>query len=700
MRKKAGFREMIAGVVFSVFCIFMVINFFFFSTFMKEQVRKKFIDENRYISYVTEEILEEEKQKILDSAGIIANYERAYLGLVEKIFYSIEYSKNSKGEHEGKVVFQNPDKLAYMKLANYIKNGLFCNDNTKNIMLIDKDRKLLGYTIGNNKDFLDTGNEKYVEDVLKNSSADFAGVAFLQEKNGKMFLKGAKAAASMGDDIRGVVVVGRTLETDFLENLKDKTNKDIILIINNKIVNSTIFENGTKITGNIIKNKLIERRKKIEMMSEEAQRQFKNGGVKPKMLLPKNDAYFEMLIGGREMGFNYFPIYDYENKLIGYIGVGFNIGIINEITHNAIKGFLIYSALFAIMLSLMLHKGLKKAFEPFESILVHFSKIIKGKYEKLTIKTIGELKTIVDSVNMLTETIELREEQLKDANRELEELNRELEEKVEERTYELKETITALQLTKSELIESMEKMKQMQEQLVATEKMASIGKIAGGIAHEVNSPLGAILTSAQSIKFDADFVKQKEEKESIIEGAGIIESAVRKVRDIISKLLIFTNKGGDRKEIVNLSGLFVAMTEDIRRDSLNEGIDIIQEFEPNIQIEGSGLELTQALKGIIINAKDAVLKKQGKEKFIKIKLSSETVDEKRKITIIIEDNGIGIKESDKGKLFVPFFTTKDVGKGLGLNLSVGREIFRKHNGSIEFESTEGIGTKFIITMDA
>lgn len=696
MKSKKTFRLFITGVVFSVFLIFISVNFIFFTSLMKNQIRMKFIDENRYISRVTEELIDEEKNRMMDYGIVVKNYERAHFGVAEGIFFDLDYDKIARYKTaEGVFSLKPVTKLSYMTLANTIKNGITNHDDGKNIILIGKDKKILGYTLDDTREFLDTGNEEYINDLVTNKNGDYAGLSFLQERNGKIFVKAAVPALNYMHEITGIYVVGKTLDSSFLDNLKMKTNKDIFLIKDNEIISSTIYDNGSRITGIKIKKKLTEPRTKIDLKEfekginnhKEMKKRIKHFGT--------DDGYFEMQIAGRDMGINYFPLYDYNKKLIGFIGVGFSLGIITDMTHEGIMGFVLYSAVFAFLLLIMLVKGLKKGFKPFENIMVLFEKLSQGKYERIDVKAYGELKMLVDSANILTETIELRESQLKDANRELEELNRELEEKVEERTYELKETIEALQKTKSELIDTIDKMKKMQEQLVASEKMASIGKLAGGIAHEVNSPLGAILTSAQSIKLDADFINQPEEKSSITEGVTIIETAVKKVRDIISKLLIFTNKGGERKEVINISKLLDAIVQDLKEDYSLEGINLLAELEENVIIEGSGLEFSQAIKGIIANGRDACLRKRSPNMEIKVNLKNNADN----ITISIADNGSGIKESDKNRVFDPFFTTKDIGKGLGLNLSVGREILKKHNGSITFESTENIGTVFNIIIE-
>lgn len=236
-----------------------------------------------------------------------------------------------------------------------------------------------------------------------------------------------------------------------------------------------------------------------------------------------------------------------------------------------------------------------------------------------------------------------------------------------------------------------EELVQAQQQLIQAEKLATVGTLAGGVAHEINNPLAAILTNAQMMLMTAE---NEDDKESL----QLMEEAAKRCRSIIQKLMTYSRKPLGGREISNvdlekalhnvISFLGYQLTQD------NVRLNTKLENGPFI-VKGSQNELEQVFTNLILNARDAIkrIKKAGE-----IEISISNINSK--ITINVKDNGIGISEEHISKIFDPFFTTKDVGKGTGLGLSICQSIVEEHKGSIEVKSQQGQGATFKIQLPA
>ncbi len=274
-------------------------------------------------------------------------------------------------------------------------------------------------------------------------------------------------------------------------------------------------------------------------------------------------------------------------------------------------------------------------------------------------KSVAELKRLV---KVLTK----REIELTKAKDELEELNVHLEDKVEERTRQLKET---------------------QEQLIQSAKMATIGTLAGGVAHEINNPLGAILTNTQMLIIE---VKDPDQREAL----KLIEEGTRRCRDIVMALLKYSRKPEfDEFKPVELNNIINDVCNLLQHQLDTENIHIKKEYGDIPQIEGNANELQQVFTNLILNARDAI-KRTGDAREITIR----TYRENNSVVAQVIDTGCGILKENISKIFDPFFTTKDVGKGTGLGLSIAYKVIEKHNGKMEVSSILGKGTTFTIKL--
>jgi len=293
-----------------------------------------------------------------------------------------------------------------------------------------------------------------------------------------------------------------------------------------------------------------------------------------------------------------------------------------------------------------------------------------------------------------------------------------LEAKVEERTKALTSTNNELTLTLNEL-------KQTQSQLVNAEKMASLGQLTAGIAHEINNPINFVVSNVQPLKRDVDDIYQlvtkyeeitdvedfekkmininnfrkeidydylKEEIANLLKG---IEDGAIRTADIVKGLRVFSRLDeNDLKRSNIIEGINSTLT--LLNPEISGSMELIKQYSDIPAIECFPGKLNQVFMNILNNAIFAI--KEYKDRKEKGKLIISTYSDETFVFISIKDNGIGMTDEVKAKIFEPFFTTKDVGKGTGLGMSITFSIIQEHNGIIELNTEYGRGTEFILKL--
>jgi len=255
----------------------------------------------------------------------------------------------------------------------------------------------------------------------------------------------------------------------------------------------------------------------------------------------------------------------------------------------------------------------------------------------------------------------------------------------------------ALAIENASLYESMEEqvrqrtreLVEVQKQLIQAEKLATVGTLAGGVAHEINNPLTAILTNAQML-LTSDDIRNAQDKESL----QLIEEATQRCRNIVKKMMTYARKPLETAEISevdlkNVAGKAVSfLSYQMEQDNIK--IDIEMKKDTYI-VMGNHNELEQVVTNLLLNARDAVkrIKKTG---MIHISLSKNS----NWIKVQIKDEGAGMSKETISRIFDPFFTTKEVGKGLGLGLPICQAIVERYNGMITLESEPNKGSIFTV----
>ena len=227
--------------------------------------------------------------------------------------------------------------------------------------------------------------------------------------------------------------------------------------------------------------------------------------------------------------------------------------------------------------------------------------------------------------------------------------------------------------------------KKLEMQLQHSKRLAFVGELSAGIAHELNEPLGRILGFAQLIKKNGGL---REQQDSDIDR--IIKASLY-TREIIKKLMIFSRQMPRQISPVNLNRIVsnILYFMDVRYQS--RGITIVEQLDQHLpDIQADSVQLSQVLVNLITNAIHSM---EGGGKI--------TVATKRKngqVSLIVSDTGSGMSHDVKKRIFEPFFTTKPVGQGTGLGLSVVQGIIEEHKGKILVNSVPGKGSKFEVVL--
>ena len=231
--------------------------------------------------------------------------------------------------------------------------------------------------------------------------------------------------------------------------------------------------------------------------------------------------------------------------------------------------------------------------------------------------------------------------------------------------------------------EALDKKNILEEQLRHADRLATIGQLAAGIAHELNNPLGDILGFAQLASKSPDL--NDDVYRDLVK---IVKSALY-AREIIKKVLYFGRQTHPKEAQADLNQLIGEWMDFFESQCAKSGIQIVVESDEGLPIvKGDPAQLNQVIVNVVINAIQAM--PDGGT------LTIRTLSQEDWVSIRVEDTGQGIEEENKDKIFLPFFTTKEVDEGTGLGLSVVYGIVNEHGGCIEVDSEKGHGSTFEI----
>jgi len=290
---------------------------------------------------------------------------------------------------------------------------------------------------------------------------------------------------------------------------------------------------------------------------------------------------------------------------------------------------------------------------------------------------------------------------------------------------ELDREISQRKKAEAELKEAYDNLKSTQEQLAQSEKMASIGQLAAGVAHEINNPIGFISNNIEMLAsyiddymkilkmYDdlmaavqqGDFEKARSEADEIKSFSSDIDleyilddlkklfdqtqKGIERVQKIVKDLRTFAREGVDTLSVIKVEEVIDSVLS-IVHGELRYKVDLKKSYANTPFIKGSPQRLGQVFINLLVNAAQAIDQKG----VVEIR----TYVEDKHVCVDIRDTGRGIKSENLKKIFDPFFTTKPVGQGTGLGLSVSYEIIKRHGGDIRVQSQEGQGSTFTVSL--
>ncbi len=288
-----------------------------------------------------------------------------------------------------------------------------------------------------------------------------------------------------------------------------------------------------------------------------------------------------------------------------------------------------------------------------------------------------DLDELLLSVNKTVERIGLnrtslyRNRELKLSKEIVSKMNEELERKVTERTEKLSET---------------------QSQLMHTSKLATLGEMSAGLAHEMNQPLNSIALTSENLRRMKDRDKLTDEK--LGRALEDIEGSVRRMARIINHIRIFARQESLKFSEIEVTEPIEGALSLLGQQLRTHGINVIEEYADDLpKITGEPYQLEQVITNAISNARHAMEEREEKKiEGYKKELIFRTARRNGDVCISLTDNGSGMTDEQKEKMFQPFFTTKAVGKSTGLGMSISFGIIESHHGSIEVDSELGKGT--------
>jgi PAS domain S-box-containing protein len=238
-------------------------------------------------------------------------------------------------------------------------------------------------------------------------------------------------------------------------------------------------------------------------------------------------------------------------------------------------------------------------------------------------------------------------------------------------------------------------------QLIQASKMTNLEEMSAGIAHEINQPLNAIKMGSEYL-----LMMRENQREVIEQDSNMviteISSQVTRAAEIVNRLKKFARKADFTREVINVNNCIRSVNKIIGRQITLQNIDlklVLDESIPQVLAHNNRIE--QVIFNLVTNAKDAVNQRiESGMDISKGEITISSFHDNESVAIVIADNGAGIKSQELDKIFESFYTTKEMGEGMGLGLPIIQGIVRDYNGTISVDSTEGKGTTFKILFSA
>jgi two-component system NtrC family sensor kinase len=468
-----------------------------------------------------------------------------------------------------------------------------------------------------------------------------------RETNGMMLMAAAPVTTAAGRFV-GVLYGGILINRNY--DLVDRIRSIVFKeesYAGKEVGTVTVFQNDVRVSTNV-KNadgtRAITTRASAEVVEEVLHR----GATRRGKAFVVNDWYIAA----------YAPIRDLENRTIGMLYVGTLERPYRDSLWRTLLIFLGITLMGMILGSFVAIRVAQRISKPIQSMAVAARRVAEGDYsQKVEASSDDETGHLAECFNRMTSELAL-------ATQELRQWAESLETKVEERTAQVKA---------------------MQGQLIQAEKLAAIGKLAAGVAHEINNPLTGILTNSSLML--QDLPPDDPRRDDL---QTIVDETLR-CRKIVKGLLDFARQTRPLKQAVNLNQVVEDALNLVKNQAAFRSIVFSTELQPDLpSVMADKDQMRQVVLNIVMNAAEAV--PNGGE----IKVVSQVDTSSRHVCLNIADTGPGIPEEIRSRLFEPFFTTKATGTGLGLAIAYG--IMERHKGTIAVTSRMGRGTMISLRL--
>ena len=374
----------------------------------------------------------------------------------------------------------------------------------------------------------------------------------------------------------------------------------------------------------------------------------------------------------------YTPILDVDNKRVGILYAGFLEAPFRSDLWEAILALILLLLLLLALSMLLSFYSAKSIFSPLERISSVIGKIRGGEQDRVgAVKSEDEIAELAHEFDSLLDLLQQR-------NQEVESWAGELESKVERRTDEL--------MRKNyDLSKTIKMLSQTRRKLVVAEKLAALGELTAGVAHEINNPTAVMLGNMDILAAELGDGAKPVQKEIDL----IIEQIYR-IQEILDNLLRYARPGTFSSQLEKVDVNIVVhqtfqLIEHLRKD---KQFELKADYQATQSIEINAHELQQVLVNLIRNAVHAIAEQGGQ-------ICVNTRNWKGKGVIIdVKDNGVGIPDDQADKIFNPFFTTKQQAdnEGTGLGLTLSYSLMNRYGGNISLKSKQGEGTTFTIWL--
>ncbi len=354
------------------------------------------------------------------------------------------------------------------------------------------------------------------------------------------------------------------------------------------------------------------------------------------------------------------PIPDSSGRIIGMLSVGLLERAYTDTRDRVILSFFGIASIGFILIIAITYYEVRTITQPLGVMAAATRGIAAGVFDQeVEANCQGEIALLADSFNVMLKS-------LRQMKGDLEEWGRTLEEKVRERT---------------------EQLAAMQARVAQSERLASVGMLAAGVAHEINNPLGGIL-SLTALCLE-DLPHDDPNRESL----EVVLRQAERCRDIVRKLLEFSRQSAPKAELLDINRVLEETHSLIAQQAAFHNIEVVKTWAPDLPpVLGDKSQLTQVFMNMMINAVQAM----GERGTLTIatRAAGDAVE------VEIRDTGCGIPAGQVGQVFDPFFTTKASGQGTGLGLSIAYGIVTAHKGTITVESAPGKGSAFTARLPA